>query len=167
MHFSFSLRFLVPGVAVFWFAVVLAIGQLALMVLNISGKYFQQLWLEGIQINSRHLHPLCIQGTIFWVIFQLVGNFKKYDSGGATVWATNGKSSSFWYTRWFTNYVRHVIIISQNVRVRNKNGGYSENEWKSIFLPALDRGKPRLFPLIFRVSFEQKYSLYGTISCIS
>lgn len=59
VHFSSSLRSLVPG-TLFWFAVVLAIGQLALMVLNILGKYFQQLWLERIQIISKHLHPFCV-----------------------------------------------------------------------------------------------------------
>lgn len=80
MRFSFPLEFLMSAVVLFWFAVVLAIGQLALMVLNISGNYSQQLWLEGIQIHLRNLHPFCVQGSVF-LMFSLVGNFKnKYNT---------------------------------------------------------------------------------------
>lgn len=158
MRFSFSLS-PTAWCSTFWFAVVLAVGQLALMALNISGKYFQQLWLEGIQINSRHLHPLYVQSTIFWLIFPLVSNLKKNVTQEKLLSKEPMKNQAVFDTRRFTYYVRSVINHQPKCQSEVKTERRSESEWESIFLPAFDSGKTGLFPLVFRVSFEQEYSL--------
>lgn len=134
MRFSFSLS---PPAwwSTFWFTVVLAVGQLALMALNISGKYFQQLWLEGIQINSRHLHPLYVQSTIFWLIFPLVSNLKKNVTQEKLLSKEPMKNQAVFDTRRFTYYVcKECDQLSAKMSVRSENGE-TQREWVGIHIP--------------------------------
>lgn len=79
----------------FWFAVFLAVGQLAAMILNVSGKYFQSCdWKE-----SKSRQGICIPSTFMvlyfeWFFHWLV-TLQHHDSGEATVLGSNRKSSSF------------------------------------------------------------------------
>lgn len=94
MHFSFSPRFLVPDVALFWFVLVLAVGRLGLMVPNILGEYFQQLWL-GRNANQCKVFAstLCSRNYILVIFSPHWLVTKIWLKGEAAIWRTNGKSS--------------------------------------------------------------------------
>lgn len=147
MHVSLSLRFLGPGGrGTFWCAAVLAVGRLAAMVLNVSGKYFHSCdWKE-----SRSMQGICIHSTFMvlyfeWFFHWLV-TLQQHDSGEATVLGSNRKASSFLYI-----YIYLEVHLSCNkcdqwsarMSESEMKMGHvtSKGEWEPEFLPAFGSGK--------------------------